>query len=132
MQEITYQTNVGLADIRRHFANPHLGVVDTSRTPRQFSNLSGLGTVESTPSNPVSQVLDSIFGGAKNAIDAVTGAGAAGKSAEEARRAAEAMALARQSEASATSRLYDALPKVAIGLGVVVVGGIILTAVLKR
>lgn len=132
MQEITYQTNVGLADLRRHFANPHLGVVDTSFTPRTFTNLSGLGTVAAPTTNPVSQVLDSIFGGAKNAIDAVTGAGAAAVAAEQSRRAAEAMALARQSEASATSRLYDALPKVALGLGAVVVGGIILTAVLKR
>ncbi len=120
MQEITYQMN--LAGTGQALFRPyHLGVVYGGR------GLSGLGNAPTAAG-----FVDSLFGGAKNVLDSLTGAGASRAAAEEARRTAESIERARVAEAGATAELYKALPGVALGVGGLIAAGIVAVYLLKR
>jgi hypothetical protein len=124
MQEITYRMN--LAGTGQALFRPyHLGVV-------YDSGLAGLGQDTSAQAPTAAGFVDSLFGGAKNVLDAITGAGASRAAAEEARRTAESIERARSAEAGATAELYKSLPGIALGVGGLVVAGVVAVYILKR
>jgi hypothetical protein len=125
MQEITYRMN--LAGTGQALFRPyHLGVV------YGHSGLAGLGQDTSAQAPTAAGFVDSLFGGAKNVLDAITGAGASRAAAEEARRTAESIERARSAEAGATAELYKSLPGIALGVGGLVVAGVVAVYILKR